>query len=151
MRYVRTVLFLPNILFLMENLLDQTSMRLTIWTRKTTKTEFLVGGVKPGVGGNDFWTLGTGTGMTNSILKFRERECEWKIPFPISFPFSGTGMQMENSIPDFREREFGTGIGGRYSREFPGSGIPAHGCCGASFVFLKFQLYYLWSFAVFCF
>ena len=38
MRYVRTVLFLPNILFLMEKLWDQTSMRLTIWTRKTTKT-----------------------------------------------------------------------------------------------------------------
>ena len=36
---------------------------------------------------------------------FRERECEWQIPFPT----------------------FGTGIGGRYSREFPGSGIPAHG------------------------
>ena len=36
---------------------------------------------------------------------FRERECEWQIPFPT----------------------FGTGIGGRYSWEFPGSWIPAHG------------------------
>ena len=64
----------------------------------------------------------TGTGMTNSnpifgngnenSIKFhslfREREWEWKIPFPT----------------------FGTGIGGQYSREFPGSGIPAHGWAG---------------------
>merc|ERR1711983_660037 len=45
---------------------------------------------------------------------FRERECEWQIPFPT----------------------FGTGIGGRYSREFPGSGIPAHGC-GELFYYQK--------------
>ena len=54
--------------------------------------------------------FGNGNGNENSIKfhsLFREREWEWKIPFPT----------------------FGTGIGGRYSREFPGSGIPAHGCC----------------------
>ena len=53
--------------------------------------------------------FGNGNGNENSIKfhsLFREREWEWKIPFPT----------------------FGTGIGGRYSREFPGSGIPAHGC-----------------------
>ena len=52
--------------------------------------------------------FGNGNGNENSIKfhsLFREREWEWKIPFPT----------------------FGTGIGGRYSREFPGSGIPAHG------------------------
>ena len=49
--------------------------------------------------------------MANSIPKFRERECEWKFPFPIS----GTGMRVENSIPDFRERK----IPGN-SREIPG-------------------------------
>ena len=53
--------------------------------------------------------FGNGNGNENSIKfhsHFREREWEWKIPFPT----------------------FGTGIGGRYSREFPGSGIPAHPC-----------------------
>ena len=52
--------------------------------------------------------FGNGNGNENSIKfhsLFREREWEWKIPFPT----------------------FGTGIGGRYTREFPGSGIPAHG------------------------
>ena len=75
---------------------------------------------------NDFWTSGTGNGKFHSH-------------------FSGTGIQVENSNPifgngnensikfhsHFREREwewkipfptFGTGIGGRYSREFPGTG-----------------------------
>ena len=45
--------------------------------------------------------FGNGNGNENSIKfhsHFREREWEWKIPFPT----------------------FGTGIGGRYSREFPG-------------------------------
>ena len=44
--------------------------------------------------------FGNGNGNENSIKfhsLFREREWEWKIPFPT----------------------FGTGIGGRYSREFP--------------------------------
>ena len=57
--------------------------------------------------------FGNGNGNENSIKfhsLFREREWEWKIPFPT----------------------FGTGIGGRYSREFPGSGIPAHGWCGGA-------------------
>ena len=48
--------------------------------------------------------LGTGTGMKNSIPNFWEREREWKN----HSQFSGTGM------------------GGRYSREWPGTGIPAH-------------------------
>ena len=58
--------------------------------------------------------FGNGNGNENSIKfhsLFREREWEWKIPFPT----------------------FGTGIGGRYSREFPGSGIPAHGCSKSMF------------------
>ena len=62
--------------------------------------------------------FGNGNGNENSIKfhsLFREREWEWKIPFPT----------------------FGTGIGGRYSREFPGSGIPAHGCLQPCF--LKFH------------
>ena len=50
--------------------------------------------------------LGTGTGMKNSIPNFWEREREWKN----HSQFSGTGM------------------GGRYSREWPGTGIPAHPC-----------------------
>ena len=40
---------------------------------------------------------------------------------------------MENCIPNFWEREWknhsqfsGTGMGGQYSREWPGTGIPAH-------------------------
>ena len=49
------------------------------------------------------------------------------------FPVTGTGIQI--CIPKFweREREWknhsqnsGTGMGGRYSREWPGTGIPAH-------------------------
>ena len=46
--------------------------------------------------------FGNGNGNENSIKfhsLFREREWEWKIPFPT----------------------FGTGIGGRYSCEFPGN------------------------------
>ena len=34
---------------------------------------------------------------------FRERECKWKIPFPIS----GTGMRVENSLPKFRDGNWG--------------------------------------------
>ena len=85
-------------------------------------------------------------GNGNASGKFHSRLLRTEIPFP----FSGTGIQMENSIPNFgngnasgkfhshfREREFewqipfptfGTGIGGRYSREWPGTGIPAHPC-----------------------
>ena len=69
---------------------------------------------RPGVSGNDFWTLemgtgiaqpipkflGMGTGMKNSFHNFWERE--WKT----HSQFLGTGMGMENSIPDFREREW---------------------------------------------
>ena len=60
--------------------------------------------------------FGNGNGNENSIKfhsLFREREWEWKIPFPT----------------------FGTGIGGRYSREFPGSGFPAHGWVNISELF----------------
>ena len=58
----------------------------------------------PGVGRNDFWTSGTGTGtrMANSIPNFWERECKWKI----SFPIFGNGNESGKSIPSFREREF---------------------------------------------
>ena len=67
-----------------------------------------------------------GNGNANGKLHshFWERECEWQIPFPT----------------------FGTGIGGRYSREFPGSGIPAHGCLQPCF--LKFHAvcsHFLWN------
>ena len=79
--------------------------------------------------GNDFWTSGTGTGMANSIPKFRERECKWKIPLPIL----GTGMRVANSIPIFGNgnasgkfhsrlsgRELEAGIpGNSRDREFP--------------------------------
>ena len=42
--------------------------------------------------------------MEKSIPNFRERECKWKIPFP----------------------NLGTGIGGRNSRKWPRTVIPAH-------------------------
>ena len=71
--------------------------------------------------------------VENSISNFREQECEWKIPFPIfgngnasgkfHSQFLGMGMRVENSFPTF-----GTGIVGRYSRKWPGTGIPAHPC-----------------------
>ena len=85
-------------------------------------------GRETAMSGNDFWTSGTGTGNG----KFH---CH----------ISGMGIQVENSNPIFRNRNgnensipifgngndsekfpfltFGTGIGGRYSREFPGTGI----------------------------
>ena len=85
--------------------------------------------------GNDFWTSGTGTGNG----KFHSHFSGTGIQVENSNPIFGNGNGNENSIKFhslFREREwewkipfptFGTGIGGRYSREFPGSGIPAHG------------------------
>ena len=72
--------------------------------------------------GNDFWTLGTGTGIAQPIPKFWEREREWKIAFPtfgngngndkFHSQFLGTGTGMTNSIPDFREREWDVVIPG---------------------------------------
>ena len=59
-----------------------------------------------GVSGNDFWTLGTGTGMANSIPIFGNGNANGKflgIPRKIPFPFSGTGMPVANSIPDLRD------------------------------------------------
>ena len=60
--------------------------------------------IHTGVSGNDFWTLGMGTGMANSIPKFQEREWELKFHFG-----NGSGKY----IPDFREREWDVVIPGK--------------------------------------
>ena len=73
----------------------------------------------------------TGTGMDNSIPEVREREGNGKK----TFPKFGNGKGMKKNIPKIRERErnqkihshnSGTGIRGFLSREWMGTGIPAH-------------------------
>ena len=81
-----------------------------------------------GWAGMTFGSSGTGTGMDNSIPKVREREGNWKNPFPQFgngkgmkknhsqnsgmgrewknlFPKFGNGKGMKKSIPTIRERE----------------------------------------------
>ena len=85
--------------------------------------------------------------VENFIPNFRERKCEWKLPFTIfgreleagipendwemtgndwewewqiPFPNFGNGIGKENSIPNFRERELEAGIPENdREREFP--------------------------------
>ena len=62
---------------------------------------------------------GTGTGMANSIPKFWERECEWKIPFP--------SFRNGNASGKFHSQFLGTGIPRKFAgnpREFPGKFLP---------------------------
>ena len=68
-----------------------------------------------GWAGMTFGSLGTGTGMDNSIPEVREREGNWKDPFPQfgngkgmkknHSQNSGIGKGMKKSIPKIGERE----------------------------------------------
>ena len=95
-----------------------------------------------GWAGMTFGSSGTGTGMDNSIPEVREREGNWKNPFPQfgngkgmkknHSQNSGMGREWKNLFPKFgngkgmkkiHSRNSGTGIRGYYSREWTGTGM----------------------------
>ena len=98
------------------------------WMRHQQNRWFILGDCLAGVSGNDFWGFGTGTGIENSIPKVREREGNWKSPFP-KFA-NGKGMKKRHSRNLGTGREWkkhsqnsGTGIRGYYSWEWTGTGM----------------------------
>ena len=98
-------------------------------------------GLRQGWAGMTFGSSGTGTGMDNSIPEVREREGNWKNPFPQfgngkgmkknHSQNSGMGREWKNLFPKFgngkgmkkiHSHNSGMGIRGYHSQEFPGTG-----------------------------
>ena len=103
------------------------------------------GWMNQGWAGMTFGSSGTGTGMDNSIPEVREREGNWKNPFPQfgngkgmkknHSQNSGMGREWKNLFPKFgngkgmkkiHSHNSGMGIRGYHSQEFPGTGMKKH-------------------------
>ena len=103
---------------------------------------YLLYNLSQGWAGMTFGSSGTGTGMDNSIPEVREREGNWKNPFPQfgngkgmkknHSQNSGMGREWKNLFPKFgngkgmkkiHSHNSGMGIRGYHSQKYPGTGM----------------------------